>query len=201
MVESSTRNSEPARRRFIGSALALVLATGVTLSSIPFVRSLLPSRSRQIAGAPIEVDLDTIRPGEQILVTWRGKPIWILRRTSEMIQRLRKSDFEARLRDPLSQQDQQPPYARNDLRSIHPDILVVIATCTHLGCIPKFHPETGQMGFASEWPGGYFCPCHASKFDLTGRVFKGVPAPLNLVIPPHRFTDHSSVIIGEDPVV
>lgn len=201
MSDSSTQIPERDRRRFLGRSLAWVAAIGVTLSAIPFVRSLLPSASRQIAGAPIEVDLDKIAPGKQILVTWRGKPIWILRRTPDMINRLDNSQLEERLRDPLSDEDQQPAYARNELRSIQPDILVVIATCTHLGCIPKFHPETGQMAFDTMWPGGYFCPCHASKFDLAGRVFKGVPAPLNLVIPPHRFTDNNTVIVGEDPVV
>ena len=200
MNDSKMTTPERARRSFLRKGLAWLAAVGVTLSAIPFVRSWLPSADRRIAGGPIEVDLDEIAPGEQILVPWRGKPVWILRRTPEMLKYLRGSELRERLLDPQSEEDQQPAYASNELRSIRPDILVVIGICTHLGCIPKFHPEIGEVRFDARWPGGYFCPCHNSKFDLAGRVFKNVPAPLNLAIPPYRFTENNTVIIGENPV-
>jgi len=199
MNDSEITPPKTVRRRFLGKALAWLTAVGVTLSAIPLVRSWLPSADRRIAGGPIEVDLDEIAPGEQRLVPWRGKPVWILRRTPEMLKHLRGSELRERLLDPLSEEDQQPAYASNELRSIRPDILVVIGICTHLGCIPKFHPQAGRVGFDAQWPGGYFCPCHNSKFDLAGRVFKNVPAPLNLAIPPYRFTENNTVIIGENP--
>jgi ubiquinol-cytochrome c reductase iron-sulfur subunit len=125
----------------------------------------------------------------------------VLRRTPDMLQRLRSGELESRLLDPDSQADQQPEYAENPVRSVRPDIFVVVAICTHLGCIPNFRPEVGETPFDPRWPGGYFCPCHGSKFDFAGRVFKGVPAPLNLVVPPYRYTQRDTVIIGENPTI
>lgn len=200
MDDTRTGKVNTLRRRFLSTAVATVGAAGVAATAIPFVRSWQPSARARAAGAPVEVGLDAIAPGQQVLVTWRRKPVWVLRRTHEMLRKLHSPDLEARLRDPDSQKEQQPEYVSNELRSIRPDILVVVAICTHLGCIPNFHPETGQVRFDSQWPGGYFCPCHGSKFDFAGRVFKNVPAPLNLVIPPHRFTERNSVIIGENPI-
>lgn len=199
MHEARTENAKATRRRFLSTVVATVGTAGVAATAIPFVRSWQPSARARAAGAPVEVGLDAIAPGQQVLVTWRRKPVWILRRTPEMLQRLRSPELEVRLRDPDSQKEQQPEYVSNELRSIRPNILVVVAICTHLGCIPNFRPETGQVRFDSQWPGGYFCPCHGSKFDFAGRVFKNVPAPLNLVIPPYRFTEWNTVIIGENP--
>jgi len=198
MPDSRTRQEHGARRRFLSTALAMTGATGAVAVVIPFVRSWQPSARAQAAGAPVEVEVDSIAPGQQVLVTWRRQPVWVLRRTPAMLQRLRSSELEARLRDPDSEKDQQPDYTDNPLRSIRADILVVVAICTHLGCIPKFHPETGKTQFDPQWLGGYFCPCHGSKFDFAGRVYKDVPAPLNLVIPPYRFTQRGTVIIGEN---
>ena len=192
--------ADQSKRRFLTGAATVVGGTGLVLTAVPFINYWLPSARTKAAGAPVEVDVSKLEPGQRVSPEWRGKPVWVLRRTHEMLRKLHSPDLEARLRDPDSQKEQQPEYVSNELRSIRPDILVVVAICTHLGCIPNFHPETGQVRFDSQWPGGYFCPCHGSKFDFAGRVFKNVPAPLNLVIPPHRFTERNSVIIGENPI-
>jgi len=164
-------------------------------AAVPFVTSLLPSARARAAGAPVDVDISKIEPGMQITALWRGKPIWVLHRTASMLAKLGKHDYL--LADPRSEQPQQPPYCKNATRSIHPDHFVVIGICTHLGCSPTFRREVGAPDLGADWPGGYFCPCHGSKFDLAGRVFKGVPAPLNLVVPPHQYVSKDLVRIGE----
>ncbi|ERJ19841.1 Ubiquinol-cytochrome c reductase iron-sulfur subunit protein [Salinisphaera shabanensis E1L3A] len=200
MADFRTTQKDTARRRFLSTALAVTGATGAVAVAVPFMRS-WPSARARAAGAPVEVALGAIAPGQQVLVTWRQKPVWVLRRTPDMLQRLRSGELESRLLDPDSQADQQPEYAENPVRSVRPDIFVVVAICTHLGCIPNFRPEVGETPFDPRWPGGYFCPCHGSKFDFAGRVFKGVPAPLNLVVPPYRYTQRDTVIIGENPTI
>lgn len=182
------------RRRFLLTSTCVLSGVGAVCALTPFVSSWLPSAKAQAAGAPVEVDLSRMQPGEQAIVEWRGKPVWIIRRTQEMLQHL--SEDESELRDPQSLVDQQPEYAKNQHRSIKPEYLVLIGICTHLGCSPKYKPSMGELG--PDWPGGFFCPCHGSTFDLAGRVFKGVPAPINLEVPPYRFINEHTIVIGED---
>ncbi len=192
-------NMDSRRRRFLIAATAGVATAGAVAVAVPFIRSLWPSARARAAGAPVLVDISKLEPGQQLTVEWRGKPVWILRRTAEMLERLVDPSLLARLRDPDSAQDQQPDYARNPLRSLREDYLVVVAICTHLGCVPSFRPEIAPADLGPDWPGGYFCPCHGSRYDFAGRVYKAQPAPLNLVIPPHRWLGESRVEIGVDP--
>lgn len=174
-------------------------SVGILATSVPFVASMAPSERARAFGAPVEVDVGTVKPGELRTVEWRGRPVWVLRRNADMLAALRSHD--GLLSDPRStRQGQQPGYARNDLRSVKPDIAVLVAICTHLGCVPIFRPEPGAPDIGAAWPGGFFCPCHGSKFDLAGRVFKNVPAPSNLEVPPHHYTGESSLLVGEGPV-
>lgn len=182
------------RRRFLLATSGVLSGIGAVCALKPLVSSWWPSAKAQAAGAPIQVDLSRIQPGEQVIVEWRGKPVWIVRRTKEMLARL--DGDEAQLRDPDSLVEQQPRYAQNLFRSINPEYLVVIGICTHLGCSPKYKPNPGELG--SAWAGGFLCPCHGSTFDLSGRVFKGMPAPVNLEVPPYRFLNEHTIIIGED---
>ena len=187
---------DPARRRWVMTT-SLVGGAGVVAASAPFVGSLAPSERARAFGAPVEIDIASIKPGELRTVEWRGKPVWVLRRTPQMIDALRKDD--ALLSDPSSaRSEQQPEYARNELRSLKPDLAVLVAVCTHLGCVPTFRPEPGAADIGASWPGGFYCPCHGSKFDLAGRVFKNVPAPSNLEVPPHRYASDTLLIIGAD---
>ncbi len=182
------------RRRFLLTSTCVLGGVGALCALTPFVTSLLPSAKAEALGAPVEVDLTKIEPGQNAIVEWRGKPVWIIRRTKEMLQSL--TTDEAQLRDPNSLVEQQPEYAKNQHRSVNPEYLVLIGICTHLGCSPKYKPTLGELG--PEWPGGFFCPCHGSTFDLAGRVFKGVPAPINLQVPPYRFLNEHTIVIGED---
>jgi len=189
--------SDPLRRQWL-AATSAAGGAAVVATSIPFVASMAPSERARAFGAPVEVDIASIRPGELRTVEWRGKPVWILRRTGDMLDRLRAHD--ALLADPRStRRDQQPDYARNPLRSVKPDIAVLVAVCTHLGCIPTFRPDPGAADLGESWPGGFFCPCHGSKFDLAGRVFRNVPAPSNLEVPPHRYNGESVLLVGTGP--
>jgi ubiquinol-cytochrome c reductase iron-sulfur subunit len=176
----------------------VVGAAGVVGIAIPFISSMNPSARAQAAGAPVEVDVSKLQPGERITVEWRGKPIWVFRRTEENMEDLPKLNDE--LADPESKMPQQPPYAQNIYRSrkSHPKICVLIGICTHLGCSPTYRPEIAPDDLGENWRGGFFCPCHGSKFDLAGRVLKGVPAPTNLVVPPYKYLSDSVVVIGED---
>lgn len=193
--EDNENNSvDEGRRRFLLTTTSVLGAVGALCALTPLVSSWLPSAKIQAKGAPLHVDLSKMEPGEQIVVQWRGKPVWIIRRTKEMLQHL--SQNERSLRDPDSIVEQQPEYAKNKFRSINPEYLVLIGICTHLGCTPKYKPALGELG--ADWPGGFFCPCHGSTFDLSGRVFKGVPAPINLEVPPYRFINDHTIVIGED---
>jgi ubiquinol-cytochrome c reductase iron-sulfur subunit len=184
------------RRRFLGAATGVTSAVGIAFAAVPFLASWKPSARAQALGAPVEVDISKLDDGALLRVEWRGKPVWVLKRTPEMIDRLSQADDM--VRDPASEQPQQPEYAANKLRSIKPEVLVVIGTCTHLGCSPTPRFEFGAEDLGADWPGGFFCACHGSKFDLAGRVWKGVPAPLNLVVPPHKYIDDATVLVGVD---
>jgi len=184
------------RRKFLLIATSVTGAIGVSAAGIPFVSSMLPSEKAKAAGASVEVDVAGIKSGELKVSEWRGQPVWILNRSDAMIKKL---DNNKELADPdLKVVSQQPKYCQNKTRSIKSNLLVVVGICTHLGCAPspKLSPK-GDMG--NEWEGGFFCPCHGSKFDLAGRVFKGSPAPTNLVVPPHKYINENTVLIGEDP--
>jgi len=188
------------RRKVLVAATAIAGGAGVAAVSVPFIASMLPSERARAAGAPVDVDFAKLQPGEQLTAEWRGKPIWILRRSEAMLKTLEDSGHRKHLADPDSTvASQQPGYARNAFRSVKPDYLVVVPICTHLGCVPTFRPDVAPRDLGPEWPGGYFCPCHGSKFDFAGRVFRNVPAPTNLVIPPHRYLTPTSVRVGEDP--
>ena len=187
------------RRRFLVAATSVVGAAGAVGVAVPFLGSWNPSAKAKAAGAPVKVNLDKVVEGQQVVVEWRGKPVFIVRRTQEILDNIAKQD--GWMLDPGSKEDsQQPEYCKNELRSREEreDILVLVGICTHLGCSPKFLPEVKPMDFEAKWLGGYHCPCHGSKFDLAGRVYKGVPAPLNLEVPPYYFVDDSTIIIGED---
>lgn len=185
------------RRRFLALATGTVGGIGLAVTTIMFVESMQPSERARAGGGPVEVDLAGIAPGNLLTIEWRGRPVWVLHRTSAMLEMLGRHDNA--LVDPTSQQDQQPPYARNPTRSIRPEFLVATAICTHLGCIPSFRPEPGAPDIGPAWPGGFYCPCHGSRFDLAGRVFQNVPAPRNLEIPPYAFIGADKLIVGQDP--
>ena len=190
---------DPAKRTWL-IASSCVGAVGAAFTAVPFVRSFEPSERAKAAGAPVEADISALKPGEKMTVEWRGKPVWIVRRTSEEVAALPKHDGE--LADPQSKRkpdELTPAYARNEARSIKPEYLVVVGICTHLGCSPsdKFTPGP-QPSLPDDWPGGFLCPCHGSTFDLAGRVFKNKPAPDNLEVPPHMYLSDTRILIGED---
>jgi ubiquinol-cytochrome c reductase iron-sulfur subunit len=170
---------------------------GVAAVATPFVMSLWPSERAKAAGAPVEIDISKVEPGQKINVEWRGKVCWVVNRTKAMLDTLPKMD--SRVADPHSDVPQQPSYCKNETRSIKPEFWVAVGICTHLGCSPTYRPEVGPADLGADWLGGFFCPCHQSKFDLAGRVFKGVPAPTNLVVPPYHYQTDTHVVIGEDP--
>lgn len=184
------------RRRFLTVATSVAGGVGVVLAATPFVASFRPSARAQALGGPIEVDIGKLEDGAMVRVVWRGRPVWILRRTKDMLARLESS--QAALRDPESNESEQPDYARNPHRSIRPEVLVMVGNCTHLGCAPIERFEVAPADLGPDWQGGFFCPCHGSKFDLSGRVYAGVPAPTNLPIPPYRFVGDNLVLIGDD---
>lgn len=186
------------RRRFLTTATAVVGAVGVVTAAVPFIESLLPSERAKQAGAPVTVDITALQEGQQLTLAWRGQPIYVAKRTKQMLDVL--PTLDPRLLDPKSQNaDQQPKYAQNEYRSIKPEIMVLVAVCTHLGCAPEFKPEIKPEPFDPDWKGGYFCPCHKSRYDTAGRVFKGMPAPANLPVPPYHFESDTSIVIGVDP--
>ncbi len=187
------------RRRVLVSATTIVATVGAAAVSVPFIKSWLPSEKAKVAGAPIKFDLSKLEPGRQVTLEWRSQPIFVLRRTPDILQRLNQEPHLQLLRDPNSEvETQQPVYAKNAVRSIREEYFIVIGICTHLGCIPTFRPDVAPDDLGPEWIGGYFCPCHASRYDLAGRVFKGVPAPTNLVVPPYRYLSDSLIEIGVD---
>ena len=187
---------DTSKRRFLIAATTVVGTVGAVYTAVPFIASWMPSERAKAAGAPVEADISKLEEGQMIRVQWRGKPVWILKRTAEMLEAL--PTLDERLRDPASAEPQQPEYAQNATRSIKPEVLVAVGICTHLGCSPSFVPEALPQPYDPDWKGGFFCPCHGSRFDLAGRVFKGVPAPLNLEIPPYTYISETLVLIGED---
>jgi ubiquinol-cytochrome c reductase iron-sulfur subunit len=183
-------------RRNLVVATSVVGGAASVAAAVPFVMSMWPSERARAAGAPVSLNTTDLAPGELAVVEWRGKPVWVMRRSKEMIESL-KSD-EARLSDPQSKASEQPKYAENETRSAKPDLLVLVGVCTHLGCSPQEKPASAKAEMGADWPGGFYCPCHGSKFDFAGRVFKGSPAPLNLVVPPYTVLADGTVVIGED---
>lgn len=184
-------------RRTLLLATSAVGGVAAVATAVPFVASLTPSERAKAAGAPVEVDIGKLAPGEMMTVEWRGKPVWVLRRTPEMLAALDKA--EPNLSDPDSEKPQQPDYAKNKHRSINPEFLVTVGICTHLGCSPseKFKPGA-EGGMSADWPGGFLCPCHGSIFDLAGRVYKSMPAPDNLEIPPYKYLADTTILVGDD---
>lgn len=192
-----TESSGFTRRHFLTVATAVTAGAGAAATAVPFVASFKPSARAQALGAPIERDVSRLEPGAMVRVEWRGRVIFILRRTEAMLERL--SGLNDLLEDPNSENvEQQPEYAMNLHRSIRPEYLVVEGVCTHFGCAPVARFELGPADLGADWPGGFFCPCHGSKFDLAGRVFRGVPAPDNLRVPPHRYVNDTTILIGVD---
>ncbi len=184
------------RRRFLVGATSVVGGVGVVGAAVPFVASWNPSAKAKAAGAPVKANFSKLEPGQQMTVAWRGKPVWILRRTEEILNNIKKLDDT--VDDPNSAKSDQPSYVKGDARSIKPEYLIVVGICTHLGCSPKFRPEVAAADLGDDWLGGYFCPCHGSRYDLSGRVYKNQPAPLNLAIPPHKYLSDTLVMIGVD---
>lgn len=185
------------RRRFLTTATSVVGGIGLACAAVPFITSWEPSAKAKALGAPIEVDISRIEPGQKITVPWRGQPIFVVHRTPSELSAL--PSLDPLLRDPFSKESEQPNYADNEYRSIKQDILVVIGICTHLGCVPLYKPDINSV--ETGWEGGFFCPCHGSKYDMAGRVYKGVPAPLNLVIPPYQYLSDTRILIGDDKKV
>lgn len=182
------------RRRLVVATSVAGGAAGVA-AAVPFVASMWPSERAKAAGAPVEADISRLAPGEMEVIEWRGKPVWIIRRTKEMIESLKA--VEPRLTDPGSKSSEQPKYAENEYRSAKPEIMVMEGVCTHLGCSPQLKAADAKAEMGADWVGGFYCPCHGSKFDLAGRVFRGAPAPVNLKVPPYTLTENT-VVIGED---
>jgi ubiquinol-cytochrome c reductase iron-sulfur subunit len=189
----SSDEADNNRRRFLTAATVVVGAVGTGFVAVPFLSSWSPSARARSAGAPVQADISKLEPGQQIIVKWRGKPVWVVRRDEKALATLPKVEDE--LRDPSSENSIQPEYAHNEYRSRKPEILIMVGICTHLGCSPTYQPE-----ITADFQGGFFCPCHGSKFDFAGRVYQGVPAPTNLEVPPHYYASDSLVVIGEDGV-
>ena len=187
------------RRRFLTAVATVIGGSGLIATAVPFVSTLSPSAKTKAIGGPIEVDVSPLKPGERKVVKWRGKPIWILRRHIESLDAL--EGLRDQLRDPDSDVEQQPEYAKNSYRSVNKEFLVVVGLCTHLGCSPNYQPKDESHNLGLDWQGGFFCPCHGSKFDLAGRVFKDVPAPANLFVPKYQFISDSVLLIGDDDAV
>ncbi|MEE4377332.1 MAG: ubiquinol-cytochrome c reductase iron-sulfur subunit [Candidatus Competibacteraceae bacterium] len=193
---STADSVNPDRRRFLTQATVVVGGIGTAFALVPFVKSWSPSERARAAGAPVEIDISKLEPGARMIVEWRSKPVWVVNRTPAMLDALPTLDKE--LSDPSSEEPQQPAYAQNEHRSIKPNLLVMVGICTHLGCSPVFRPEPAPADLGPEWKGGFFCPCHGSKFDLAGRVYSGVPAPTNMEVPPHQYLSDTRVLVGVD---
>ena len=184
------------RRRFLTVATTVVGAVGTGFALVPFISFMQPSAKARAAGAPVRADISKLEPGQMMRVKWRGKPVWIVNRTPEMLETL--PALADKLSDPDSNESEQPAYAKNADRSINPEILVLVGICTHLGCSPTFRPDVAPADLGPDWLGGFFCPCHGSLFDIAGRVYAGVPAPTNLPVPPHRYLSENEILIGDD---
>lgn len=184
------------RRRLLVTTAAIGGVGGAVVAT-PFIKSMLPSERAKAAGAPVEVDISKLGPGEMLTVEWRGKPVWIINRTDEQLASLKKTDTE--VSDPKSEKEMQPKYCQNETRSIKPNLFVAVGICTHLGCSPTEKFKTGaESGLGADWPGGFICPCHGSTFDIAGRVYKSKPAPDNLEVPPHVYLSETTILIGVD---
>lgn len=192
----NTNNIDPKRRRMLVSGATTLGGIGALALMTPMLASMSPSERAKAAGAPVEADISKLVPGQLLTVEWRGKPVWIVKRTEDALASL--DSVRGSLRDPDSEEEQQPMYAQNETRSIKRDILVMVGICTHLGCSPTYRPDIAPADLGADWEGGFFCPCHGSKFDYAGRVYQGVPAPTNLEVPPHRFLSDSLIVVGED---
>jgi ubiquinol-cytochrome c reductase iron-sulfur subunit len=184
------------KRRFLTTATSAVAGVGAVFVAVPFLGSWAPSAKARAAGAPAEADISKLEPGQKMTIKWRGKPVWVVRRTEQNVKDLAK--LTDQLTDPSSEMEQQPEYCRNEHRSRKPEYLVAEGVCTHLGCSPTYRPDMGPADLGPDWVGGFFCPCHGSRFDLAARVFKGVPAPKNLSVPPYYFKTESLILVGED---
>jgi ubiquinol-cytochrome c reductase iron-sulfur subunit len=197
-VSPEQGTDDKGRRRFLIAATTVVGGIGAGFASVPFILSLQPSAKTRAAGAPVEADISKLEDGQRIIVEWRGKPVWIVKRTQQNLTEL--ATLTNKLRDPTSEEPQQPAYAKNEYRSIKPEYLVVIGICTHLGCSPSYvtADDPSAKNLMSDWKGGFFCPCHGSFFDLAARVYQGVPAPTNLVVPPHKYLSDTRVLVGVD---
>ena len=188
---------DKSKRGLLTTAATIAGGVAVVATAVPFIRAMYPSERTKVAGGAVEVNLEKVEQEKQVTIKWRGRPVWILHRTQQMLTNLEQLDSQ--LRDPSSEVDsQQPPYAQNLWRSIKPDYFVCVGLCTHLGCVPHYRPDIRPEDLGSGWLGGYFCPCHGSRFDLAGRVYKGVPAPTNLVIPPYHYAGDNNITIGTD---
>lgn len=184
------------RRRLLTAGAGVVGAVGAIAMVVPLVSSMSPSARAKAAGAPVEIDISKLESGQRVIVEWRGKPVWVLKRTPALLEGLEA--VEGSLRDVESDSSDQPEYAKNAYRSIKPEVLVMVGICTHLGCSPTYRPEVAPADLGDDWKGGFFCPCHGSRFDIAGRVYKGVPAPTNLEVPPHYYITDSRILIGAD---
>jgi ubiquinol-cytochrome c reductase iron-sulfur subunit len=198
-ASSTAGTSEPTRRDFLYIATGAVGAVGVGATLVPLIAQMNPDASTLAAGAPIDLDLSKVQPGQQVIVRWREHPIFVVNRTPDILKVLQDPKMIDQLSDPDSTVAQQPSYAQNWHRSVKPEYAVLVGICTHLGCIPGFDPQPNPTSPATDWMGGYFCPCHGSKYDLAGRVYRGVPAPYNLPVPPYRFVNDTTLRIGENP--
>ncbi len=192
----STEGVDKGRRRFLTAATSVVGAVGAGFAVAPFVISMQPSERAKAAGAPVEADVSKLEPGQMMTVKWRGKPVWIVRRTEQNLKDL--PTLDSILLDPGSELPQQPEYAKNAIRSIKPEYSVLVGICTHLGCSPTYRPDVAPADLGPDWKGGFFCPCHGSRFDLAGRVYSGVPAPKNLEVPPYTYLSDSQILVGVD---
>ncbi|KXJ42426.1 MAG: ubiquinol-cytochrome c reductase iron-sulfur subunit [Cycloclasticus sp.] len=184
------------RRLFLTAAATAVTGVGAAYVAVPFIASMNPSDRAKAAGAPVEADISKLEPGQLIRVEWRGKPVWVLKRTKETLVQL--EEMTDMLRDAGSDESEQPESCKNVTRSIKPEVFLAVGICTHLGCSPTFRPEVAPEDLGADWKGGFFCPCHGSLFDLSGRVYAGVPAPLNLVVPPHKYVTDTRILIGSE---
>ncbi len=186
----------PQRRRFLVASTSVVAVAGLAGAAVPFVGSWFPGARARAAGAPVKVNIDKLEPGQQMVAEWRGQPVFILRRTPQVLDGLKA--LAGQLADPESAESVQPDYVDRLTRSIKPQVLLLVGLCTHLGCSPTFRPEVAPADLGKDWPGGYFCPCHGSRYDLAGRVYKAQPAPLNLPVPPHHYESETVIVIGVD---
>jgi ubiquinol-cytochrome c reductase iron-sulfur subunit len=197
--EHESAITDPNRRDFIYIATAAVGTIGALATLVPLIGQMEPDASTLAAGGPVDLDISKVAPGQQVLIRWRSRPIFVFHRTLQVLDKMRDKQMLSQLADPDSEELQQPPYATNWHRSVKPEFGVLVGICTHLGCIPIFYPDPSATTPVAGWLGGYFCPCHGSKYDPAGRVFHGVPAPYNLPVPPYRFVNDTTLRVGENP--